>query len=278
MKPLTAQSVIDPASIRKRIQIAKERGYAIIADETVLGDISVASSIADEHGRAIAGISISVPTTRWTIERVEAELVKHVQLRTCFSSRPNRWASAPNARSSSRTAFPAYKLARRHRCASSDSQGAVIAAPTMPSTCWRPELYWWPLMPRPCWPFWRRGLPRRFAHGLDQVVHRAGREALDIGLLDHRGSAFSAIATRSLRRLRKATRERLSCRRATLLHGTDRRQLDDLAEATARSIGDPDFPAVPADDLAGDRQPETGTGDLLATGPVGTEERFEHLI
>jgi IclR family transcriptional regulator, pca regulon regulatory protein len=80
LKPLTAQSVIDPASIRKRVQIAKERGYAIIADETVLGDISVASSIADEHGRAIAGISISVPTTRWTIERVEAELVKHVQL------------------------------------------------------------------------------------------------------------------------------------------------------------------------------------------------------
>jgi IclR family transcriptional regulator, pca regulon regulatory protein len=45
-----------------------------------MGDISVAASITDEHGQAVAGISISVPTTRWTVERAETELVKHVQL------------------------------------------------------------------------------------------------------------------------------------------------------------------------------------------------------
>src|SRR5690606_2118568 len=28
------------------------------------------------------------------------------------------------------------------------------------------------------------------AHGLDQVVHRAGRDALDVGLLDHRGQGL----------------------------------------------------------------------------------------
>jgi IclR family pca regulon transcriptional regulator len=78
--PLTAQSVTDPARLRRRIKAAGERGYAIICDETVLGDISVAASITDEHGRGVAGISISVPTTRWTLERVESELVKHVQL------------------------------------------------------------------------------------------------------------------------------------------------------------------------------------------------------
>jgi IclR family transcriptional regulator, pca regulon regulatory protein len=80
VKPLTAQSVVDPARLRKRINAAREKGYAIISNETVLGDISVASSITDEHGRAIAGISISVPTTRWTFARAESELVKHVQL------------------------------------------------------------------------------------------------------------------------------------------------------------------------------------------------------
>ncbi|MET0638381.1 MAG: IclR family transcriptional regulator [Hyphomicrobium sp.] len=80
VKPLTAQSVVDPVRLRKRIKAAGERGYAIVANETVLGDISVASCITDEHGRAIGGISISVPTTRWTVERAEAELVKHVQL------------------------------------------------------------------------------------------------------------------------------------------------------------------------------------------------------
>lgn len=80
VRPLTAHSVVDPNRLRKRINTARDRGYAIIANETVLGDISVASCITDEHGHAIAGISISVPTTRWTVERVESELVKHVQL------------------------------------------------------------------------------------------------------------------------------------------------------------------------------------------------------
>jgi IclR family transcriptional regulator, pca regulon regulatory protein len=79
VKPLTPQSIVDPNRLRKRIKQAKERGYAIIVNETVMGDISVASSVTDEHGRAVAGISISVPTARWTLERVESELVKHVQ-------------------------------------------------------------------------------------------------------------------------------------------------------------------------------------------------------
>jgi DNA-binding IclR family transcriptional regulator len=80
VKPLTAQSMVDPDRLRQRIGTARGRGYAIVADETVLGDISVASCITDEHGRAVAGMSISVPTTRWSVERVESELVKHVQL------------------------------------------------------------------------------------------------------------------------------------------------------------------------------------------------------
>jgi len=80
VKPLTAQSVVDSARLRKRIGAAAKDGYAIITNETVHGDISVASCVTDEYGRAVAGISISVPTTRWTPKSVEAELVKHVQL------------------------------------------------------------------------------------------------------------------------------------------------------------------------------------------------------
>jgi IclR family pca regulon transcriptional regulator len=80
LKPLTRKSMVDSAQLRKRIKAARERGYAIISDETVLGDISVAACVTDQHGRAVAGISIAVPTTRWTVERAEAELVKHVQL------------------------------------------------------------------------------------------------------------------------------------------------------------------------------------------------------
>jgi IclR family transcriptional regulator, pca regulon regulatory protein len=93
IKALTPHSVVDPARLRKRINAARERGYALVTNETVLGDISVAASVTDEHGRAVAGISISVPTTRWTVERAEAELVQHIQLA---------------ATSLSSTRFPAY--------------------------------------------------------------------------------------------------------------------------------------------------------------------------
>jgi DNA-binding IclR family transcriptional regulator len=94
VQPLTPHSVTDPARLRKRIKAARQRRYAIVSDETVIGDISVAACVTDEHGVAVAGISISVPKTRWTVERVEAELVKHVQLA---------------ATSVSSSKFPAYR-------------------------------------------------------------------------------------------------------------------------------------------------------------------------
>lgn len=80
VEPLTPHSLTDPDRLRERIVRAGTDGYAIISNETVTGDISVAAAITDEHDRAFAGISISVPESRWTLARVEAELVKHVQL------------------------------------------------------------------------------------------------------------------------------------------------------------------------------------------------------
>lgn len=79
-RPLTPSTVTDPGLLRARIQEAAEKGYAIVANETVLGDISVAAAITDEHGRAVAAVNIAAPTTRWSIERVEEELAHHVQV------------------------------------------------------------------------------------------------------------------------------------------------------------------------------------------------------
>lgn len=87
-RPLTPLSLTDPDKLRARIVAARDRGYAIISNETVLGDISVASSITDRHGRAVAGISIAVPETRWSPERVEQDLVKQVQLAAASLSEP----------------------------------------------------------------------------------------------------------------------------------------------------------------------------------------------
>jgi DNA-binding IclR family transcriptional regulator len=55
-------------------------GYAVITNETVMGDIALAAAVTDEHGRAVAAINISVPISRWTLEKAEAELAQHVQV------------------------------------------------------------------------------------------------------------------------------------------------------------------------------------------------------
>ncbi|NKJ51218.1 IclR family transcriptional regulator [Burkholderia sp. SG-MS1] len=80
LERMTPYTEIDPKKLLERIRQASRRGYAIVENETVLGDISVAAPITDHGGAAVAAINISVPTTRWTVERVEAELAKHVQV------------------------------------------------------------------------------------------------------------------------------------------------------------------------------------------------------
>ena len=95
LDPLTPFTVTDPDTLLERIRVAAKRGYAVIMNETVMGDISVAAPIIDEHGRAVAAINISVPTTRWTKERAEAELVQHVHVAATSISKSkfNRYAA-----------------------------------------------------------------------------------------------------------------------------------------------------------------------------------------
>jgi len=95
LEPMTPFTVTDPDKLLKRIRAAATRGYAVVMNETVMGDISVAAAIIDQHGRAVAAINISVPTTRWTRERAEAELVQHVQVAATSISKSkfNRYAA-----------------------------------------------------------------------------------------------------------------------------------------------------------------------------------------
>lgn len=80
LEPMTHYTEIKPEKLLERIRLAARRGYVVIENETVLGDISVAAPITDHGGTAVAAINIAVPTTRWSVERAEAELAKHVQV------------------------------------------------------------------------------------------------------------------------------------------------------------------------------------------------------
>ncbi|MBB2931434.1 IclR family transcriptional regulator [Paraburkholderia silvatlantica] len=80
LEPMTPYTEINPEKLLERIRLASRRGYAIVENETVLGDISVAAPITDHGGTAVAAINIAVPTSRWSVERAEAELAKHIQV------------------------------------------------------------------------------------------------------------------------------------------------------------------------------------------------------
>ncbi len=95
LEPLTPFTLTDPDKLLERVRFAATRGYAVVMNESVMGDISVSAPIIDEHGRGVAAVNISVPTTRWTRERAEAELVQHVHVAATSISKSkfNRYAA-----------------------------------------------------------------------------------------------------------------------------------------------------------------------------------------
>jgi len=80
LEPMTPYTLTDERKLLDRIALTARRGYAIVENETVMGDISVAAPITDHDGHAVAAINISVPTSRWSRERVESELAPHIQV------------------------------------------------------------------------------------------------------------------------------------------------------------------------------------------------------
>lgn len=78
--PVTPFTETDPERLLERVRIAAQRGYAIVTNQTVVGDISVAAPITDHRGHPMGAITIAVATTRWTLETAETTLVPHVQV------------------------------------------------------------------------------------------------------------------------------------------------------------------------------------------------------
>lgn len=76
----TPMTETDPEVLLQRIEQAGKQGYAIVQNQTVVGDMSVAAAITDHQGLPIGAINISVPSTRWTVEKAEEQLLPHVLL------------------------------------------------------------------------------------------------------------------------------------------------------------------------------------------------------
>ncbi|HET8546392.1 MAG TPA: IclR family transcriptional regulator [Bryobacteraceae bacterium] len=74
----TPNTITDPEELRKELRRVRERGYALDKGEVTTLASCVAAPVLDAHGVAVAGLSISGPTSRFNPkknERVVGELV-----------------------------------------------------------------------------------------------------------------------------------------------------------------------------------------------------------
>jgi DNA-binding IclR family transcriptional regulator len=72
---MTKRTLTDLPGLSKALQDARERGYALNDQEAFVGDISVAAPLLCPAGRPLAAVNIAVPSPRWRLEEVLAQLV-----------------------------------------------------------------------------------------------------------------------------------------------------------------------------------------------------------
>lgn len=70
MPRFTDKTIVDPAALRAELQRIRERGWAVDDEEHTVGMRCVASTIHNEHGEVIAGVSVSGPSVRVTETRL----------------------------------------------------------------------------------------------------------------------------------------------------------------------------------------------------------------
>ena len=70
MPRFTDKTIVDPASLRAELVRIRERGWAVDDEEHTVGMRCVASTIHNEHGDVIAGVSVSGPSVRVTETRL----------------------------------------------------------------------------------------------------------------------------------------------------------------------------------------------------------------
>jgi len=74
LRELTPHTLTDPRQIWKRIEGAREAGYAWSDQECYRGDLTIAAAILGEDDRPLACVGISAPTSRWTLPDLRSKL------------------------------------------------------------------------------------------------------------------------------------------------------------------------------------------------------------
>jgi IclR family transcriptional regulator, pca regulon regulatory protein len=74
LRPLTPHTLTDRQQVWKRVEAAREAGYAWSEQECYRGDLTIAAAVLGDDGAPLAAINISAPTSRWTLSELHAKL------------------------------------------------------------------------------------------------------------------------------------------------------------------------------------------------------------
>lgn len=72
LRPYTDKTIIDRTALKAELAATRTRGWAVDDEERTVGMRCIAAPIFNQHGEAVAGISVSGPSVRMTADRDEA--------------------------------------------------------------------------------------------------------------------------------------------------------------------------------------------------------------
>lgn len=75
LEALTEWTITDPAALRERLALVRERGWDAVDQELELGRRSAAAPIFDSEGRVIAALALSCGTLQCPMERLTGEIL-----------------------------------------------------------------------------------------------------------------------------------------------------------------------------------------------------------
>lgn len=79
----TNNTITDPSELKRHLNMIRAKGYAIDDEENEIGVRCVAAPIRNEIGKVVAAMSVSGPTTRITIEKID-EILKARVMKTAM--------------------------------------------------------------------------------------------------------------------------------------------------------------------------------------------------
>jgi DNA-binding IclR family transcriptional regulator len=90
LRPLTPKTITDPERIRERVREARTQGYALCLEESMVGEIVLASAVVDHGGRPLAAIHISGLLAEWTLDSFSQRFSSlAISAARALSGRPN---------------------------------------------------------------------------------------------------------------------------------------------------------------------------------------------